>query len=270
MFQPSSFSNFKDKSNKIINSAVKSKAKELHLDELTIEIINYWNSKGIKKHRLDRSKILVRLNKIVKTGIKTSPSLFRMETIKDVIDKYDMHLKTGFSKLSVGEGRVFKFSADEFFKFSKYQKERIQANSRFSILHGKRSLFSSLFKNENEFFYPQKESRSEFKEMYSAIIKHFRGFGLVESDIDFDLRKYSTLSLQKCFDSNKGKMILCDSLVTDWEVKNNETFYTPELYYLWVMRFIDERNKNFKVEYLNSKIFYSNFWKWMSSIGRAI
>lgn len=270
MFQPSSFKNFKGKSNKAINDAAKSKAEELHFEVLTIEILNYWNSKKIKVHRVDRSKILSRLNEIVKGGIKTAPSLFQMDVVKDVIDKYDKHLKTGFSKLSVGEGRLFKFSVDEFFKFSKFQKEKIENNKRFEILKGKRSLFYSLHKNENEFFYPQKDARVEFREMYSAIVGHFKNYGISENEIDGDLKKYSQLNLQKFFDNNKGKMVLCDYLVSDYELRNNELFYTPELYFLWLMRFIEDKKKSFKIEHLNAKFFYSNFYKWMTEIGRVV
>lgn len=269
-FQPSTFDSFKKRSGKVINDSIDIKACETGFERLTIETIMYWNSKNIKNHMIKKSKILERLNAIIQRGARTAPSLFKIEVIQDVIDKYNSHLKTGFSKLSVGNGNVFKFSIDEFFKFSKFQRERINYNSRLEILKNKRSLFFSLHSNENEFFYPKKQARPEFREMLFSIVGHFEQVLGYQFEISDDLKKYCQLSLQNCFDGHKGDIILCDGLVSKYEIENSETFYTPELFYIWIMRYIADKNNGFKVEYLNAKFFYSNFIKWMDSIGRKI
>lgn len=263
-FQVSSFKTFKNKSSEIKKTAVEAKAESLGFESLTIEVVQYWNTKGIQNHQIKKTKILSRLNKILKNGIQNAPSLFCIDIIKETIDIYHKHLGIGFSKLSIGEGKVFKFSIDDFFKFSRYQKERIIANPRFEVLRNKRSLFISLYKDEEQFFYPQKEARIEFQEMYSAIINSLFN----EANIKDDLRKYSQLTMQKFFDINKGKFVFFEGVISDYEVKNSQIFYTPEMFYNWLMKFITEKNKNMKVEHLNAKFFYENFDKWMYSIGR--
>ena len=265
MFQPASLTKIAKKPKDKLDQL----SHETGFHKLTIETIEYWNEQNIKNHQIKRSKILERLDKIIRGGLKTAPSLFEIEIIRETIDKYNRHLKTGFSKLSVGEGVVFKFPIDEFFKFSSYQRERIKNNHRMDVLKNKKSLFFSLYKNENEFFYPQKQARDEFKQMYSAIVENFNFLGVYEHELDWDLKKYSQINLQKCFDKNKDKLILCDDLVTDYEIAHPELFYTPELFYMWIMRHINDKyGRGFKIEHLNSKFFYSNFVKWMKSIGR--
>ena len=273
-FTPSSFKNFQNKSKNVKQNMIDIKVQETGFSELAVKIIEYWNSKGIKKHQIKKTKILKRFDSIISNGVKTAPSLFSFDNIKDVIDIYEKHLKTGYSRMSIGDGAVFKFSIDEFFKFSKFQRDRIDRSKTLEILKGKRSLFYSLYKNQEEFYWEQKKPREEFSILYSNIIMNLNRMCIIdinENDIPEDLKKWSKFSLQKCFDENKNKLIFYEGVVSNFEIQNCHLFYNTEMFFKWIMNFINEKlSQNFNEKYLNAKWFYKSFIKHMYSIGRGI
>jgi hypothetical protein len=245
-------------------------SKKSNIPDLTRETLEYWNSKDLKKHQIRESKMVDRLSVILSEGSKSHPNLFNIEEIKKSIDIYEKHLKLGYSKLSQGNGKVFLFNIDDFFKFSKFTYSRIESIPKYQKVIGRnKSLFFALLKKEDKFFYEKKKAGEDFNLMVSTIEKwHLKNN---EDKLDEKNKISSGFKIEKCYNDNIKDLVLCDGIPSNYEVENRKIFATKECFFNWFFRFINEKLiGKFKINYLNSNFLYSDFLKWMHSIGRLV
>lgn len=236
---------------------------ELGISDLAIKSLTYWNTKDIKPHQLKRTKIIKRLDEVIILGEKILPEYFCFSKIKDGIDLYEKHIHLNYSKL-------FKraYSIDEFFQFSEFSLIQIKQDKKLSdYLKETKSIFCDLLKNEKKFFYEGKRAEEDFELMIKSILASCSG--TFDSE---DSLRIAGLKIQSCYNDNIKNLVLCDGLVTDYEIKNKERFQNKECFFNWVMRyFIQEKGLQqgrFQVKYLCSNFLWRDFINFMKENGR--
>lgn len=240
---------------------------EIGLSDLAFKVLTYWNSKEIKKHLIKKSKILTRFGEIVDLGVNVCPDYFALIKMKSAIDLYDKHVHLAYSKLS----KIPVISIDDFFQFSAFRLQQISMDKKqLGIFGDIKSLFIDLLNNEQKYFYEGKKADIDFIKMVEAILNQCKG----QKFQDENSERLAAVKLMGCYNDNISKLILCDGIITSYEVANKELFQNKESFYNWFFKFLVEKNSlqigKFQIKYLSSNFLYTDFINFMENSGRYL
>lgn len=235
----------------------------LCISDLSLKVLYHWNNTIPQRHKIRNSKILKRFDSLIQKGINTEPEYFNLYDLNRGIDIYQKHLFLPYSK-------IFKknMNIDEFFLFSDFYLKKIEADKKWNeAFKGIKSVFYQILTDEDFFYYKGSKADPEFEMMISAIAKMAS-----ESFAEKDKIRIAGIKIQNCYLENIKDLVLCEGIVTEYEIQNKETFQNKENFFNWFVKFLINKHGlsqgKFNINYLCSNFLYNDFIKFMRGISR--
>ena len=228
-------------------------------------ILFLWNHcRNLPEHKYERGK---GISTVVKDFDKSIKILDTADIVESIIN-YDRALESKKSKLSVGEGRLFKFNINSFFKFTNFDIKAIKENSRkLEIIDYNNSLYRCFWENPNYFDYDKKDTIVTENLMNYYKNFHKKAKNIINRELEFDktIIPLSIEKVNKFLKNDKGLLFLNQGETYELSGTISESMTIENCLY-WLCEFIADDlyvRKIFKFYHLKVDFFYERFREYL-------